>query len=198
MDADVGAQYDFHHAGRSAILLTGGASRRMGFDKGSIIVGGEPLAARLARLLREAGWEPTVLGRQPLQGYGFFPDRAEEAGPLTALREFMPETALVFVLSCDVPLFDGKIPRILEERLCFKQAAIPSLEGRLQPLCGLYRRESWAQLHQVESLRIMDWVGAIEFEAVSEADLFRAGAHPDWCKGVNTRSELEALFGRSL
>ena len=43
----------------AGILLTGGASRRMGTDKATIVVGGETLARRTARLL-SAVCDPAV------------------------------------------------------------------------------------------------------------------------------------------
>lgn len=190
----MGAHYDIDHVDQSSVLLTGGASRRMGFDKASISIAGEPLAARLARILRESRWEPTILGRTPLDGYRFHPDNEVEGGPLAALRAFSPTSHFVFVLSCDVPLFDGAVARALKSCLGEKGAAIPILDGRLQPLCGLYRREAWVPLRDVDSPRIMDWVQALDVEVVTETVLIRLGVQPGWCKGVNTPSELKTLL----
>lgn len=194
MEGQAGTHYDIDHADQSSVLLTGGASRRMGFDKASILVESEPLAVRLARMLREAGWEPTILGRSPLDGYRFHPDDEVERGPLAALRAFCPTSHLVFVLSCDVPLFDGAVARALKSRLGDKEAAIPSINGRLQPLCGVYRLGAWERLSIVDSPRIMDWVEALDVEMVTEAELLRLGVQPDWCRGVNTPSELKTLL----
>ena len=194
MEGQAGAHYDIDHADQSSVLLTGGASRRMGFDKASFLIESEPLAVRLARMLREAGWEPTILGRSPLDGYRFHPDDEVERGPLAALRTFCPTSHLVFVLSCDVPLFDGAVARALKSRLGDKEAAIPSINGRLQPLCGVYRLGAWERLSIVDSPRIMDWVEALDVEMVTEAELLRLGVQPDWCRGVNTPSELKTLL----
>lgn len=194
MEGLAGAHYDIDHVDQSSVLLTGGASRRMGFDKASILLGSEPLAVRLARILRDAGWEPTILGRTPLNGYRFHPDHEVERGPLAALRAFGPTSQLVLVLSCDVPLFDGGVARALKSCLGEKEAAIPSINGRLQPLCGVYRRGAWERLSNVDSPRIMDWVEALDAEIVNESDLLRLGVQPDWCRGVNTPSELKSLL----
>lgn len=166
----------------------------MGFDKASILVEGEPLAVRLARILRGAGWEPTILGRTPLDGYRFHPDNEVDRGPLAALRSFGPTSNLVFLLSCDVPLFDGAVVRALESCLGEKEATIPSIDGRLQPLCGVYRRATWEKICDVDSPRIMDWVAALDAEIVNESDLLRLGVQPDWCRGVNTPLELKTLL----
>lgn len=167
----------------------------MGFDKASILIEGEPLAARLARTLRESGWEPTILGRTAIEGYAFHLDVEAGCGPLAALRTYSPNSDLVFVLSCDVPMFDPSLCQVLELSLNNKQAVIPSLEGRLQPLCGLYRHTAWDKLPKIQSPRIMDWVAALEIMVVTEEDLLRAGAQLDWCRGVNSPSELNGLLG---
>src|SRR5487761_1664408 len=39
--------------GVAGMLLTGGASRRMGFDKSALVIGGVPLARRLAQVLAQ-------------------------------------------------------------------------------------------------------------------------------------------------
>lgn len=194
MEGQAGAHYDIDHADQSSVLLTGGASRRMGFDKASILIESEPLAVRLARMLREAGWEPTILGRTPLDGYRFHPDNEVDRGPLAALRAFCPTSHLAFVLSCDVPLFEGAVARALKSRLGDREAAIPSINGRLQPLCGVYRRGAWERLRIVDSPRIMDWVEALDVAIVTESELLRLGVQPDWCRGVNTPSELNTLL----
>ncbi|MBS1720342.1 MAG: molybdenum cofactor guanylyltransferase [Armatimonadetes bacterium] len=194
MEGQAGTHYDIDHADQSSVLLTGGASCRMGFDKASILIESVPLAVRLARMLQEAGWEPTILGRTPLDGYCFHPDNEVERGPLAALRAFCPTSHLVFVLSCDVPLFDGAVARALKSCLGEKEAAIPAIDGRLQPLCGVYRREAWERLSIVDSARIMDWVEALDVEIVTEVELLRLGVQPDWCRGVNTPSELKTLL----
>lgn len=194
MAGELEGRYDIHHADRSALLLTGGASRRMGFDKASIMIGGEPISLRLSRILRAAGWEPTILGRTPLKGFAYQADSESFGGPLSALRKFTPKSDLIFVLSCDVPLFRAEILEAFEGRLGDKQAVIPSLNERLQPLCGLYRREAWDRLDQLESSRVMDWIGLLEVEVVSECDLIQSNLQPNWCKGVNTPSELSSML----
>jgi hypothetical protein len=64
----------------------------------------------------------------------------------------------------------------------------------LQPLCGVYRLGAWERLSIVDSPRIMDWVEALDVEMVTEAELLRLGVQPDWCRGVNTPSELKTLL----
>ena len=78
-------------------------------------------------------------------------------------------------------------------------AAMPILGQRLQPLCGLYRAETWALLHEqvgAGERRMMRWVNRLDVVAVDTDDFLRAGIPPDACCNVNTREELNEFLQR--
>lgn len=137
----------------AGLLLSGGASRRMGVDKASIRVGGQPAASRAATLLSSVAdpvWEvgpshchlPHVLEDPPGSG----PVGAVAAGwqALTAAGHRGP----VLVLACDLPLMTTRLLRWLAE-VPTKSTVIPVVEGRAQPLCS---RWSAADLHRLVEL----------------------------------------------
>lgn len=169
-----------------AILLTGGASRRMGTDKAKLLVEGEPLGQRIARLLTERGIPVTVCGREPLAGYAFQEDEAELAGPLAAISLFEPTRELVFVASCDLVGFDSGVVDILADRIGGKEAAVPTDGERLQPLCALYRSSAFrkaAELAAQGEVRVMAWLRELEVVEVS-------GVPSEWIRNVNTPADL--------
>lgn len=182
--------YDGCH---TAVLLTGGASRRMGTDKAKLQIGGRPLAEVLAGRLRGAGWEPTVLGRTELPGYAFVADEEEFAGPVAALARFKPRSEFVFVLSCDVVRFDAAVPGLFLSALGEHQAVIPELDGRLQPLCALYRRSAWDAFAAGSVRRVFDWVDRLDVRVLDESALAGLGVSVAWLTGVNTPEELRSL-----
>ncbi|MBX3112295.1 MAG: NTP transferase domain-containing protein [Fimbriimonadaceae bacterium] len=166
----------------------------MGFDKASIVVDGEPLGHRLARLLRAGGWEPTVLGASPIHGFGFQADAHPGSGPLAALREFVPTADFVLVLSCDVPKFELGLAEVLEAEIGRHDAALPVVRGRLQPLCALYRRSAWQALGTMDGPRVMDWVGGLDHVTVDEERMVGRGVHWSAAVGVNSPEELADLL----
>lgn len=197
MDEDISTGYDAcHTATKGAILLTGGRSQRMGQDKSEILVEGEQLASRLARLLSEAGWQPCILGRRPVAGFAFLPDREDFQGPLSALRCFEPRTDFVFVLSCDVPLFDAKIPDVFFSVIERFDAVIPTPQDRAQPLCALYRASSWETLKTLDSPRVLDWVDRLSVTYLNDQSLVDLGIETDGLANVNSPEELESLLAR--
>ncbi len=175
-----------------AVLLTGGASRRMGTDKASLIVDGEPLGLRIANRLSTRVERLTVLGRVPLPGYDFLEDAQEYAGPLKALSRFRISAEFVFLASCDLVRFEAELVDELRSVIGPHQAAIPVLDEREQPLCALYRASAFDHLADIERAgqsRMMAWVDAIDTLRIDSRQLPHGAA----CANVNTRSDLESI-----
>ena len=96
----------------SAILLAGGASRRMGEDKRFLTYKGQPLLERAIDLLRPIAEELIVTVRKgdgallPTQkGVRWMADRKAFAGPLTAIAHAIPHcrSEYIIVQACDMP-----------------------------------------------------------------------------------------------
>lgn len=180
---------------RQGIVLAGGASRRMGTDKASLLINGETLLARIVRELQAAGYEPVVLGGACLPGCRFIPDDESGSGPLNALRGFAPQEGLVFVASCDLPHFSRQVPAVLEALLRGHQAVVPVIEGRSQPLCSLYRSSCWQSLMQEPGAsRVMQWIDRLDAVFPAEEDLTQTGGNPLNFRSANTPEELQALL----
>jgi len=128
-------------------VLAGGASRRMGRDKVLMPWGGTTLLERALRALDAVCAETAIVGcREDLAAYGrVIPDALIDAGPLaglvTALQQSQSEWNLI--LAVDLP---GIGPEELRELMDAQHAAgrlaviAEDEQGRLQPLCGMYRR----------------------------------------------------------
>jgi molybdopterin-guanine dinucleotide biosynthesis protein A len=159
----------------------------MGEDKAGLAVGGEALGARIARELKAVCRQVTVLGREPIEGCRSLLDEDEFQGPLRALSRFEPESDFVFVCSCDLPLFRRDVVRRLREKIEDRQACIPVLNDRLQPLCALYRSDAIMEARKLDAdgeRRIMKWIATLDYNEVSLGDEVR---------NVNTQEELREL-----
>jgi len=183
------------------VLLTGGASRRMGEDKATLSINGVAQGERMIYLLTEAGYTVTTIGRRPLGEARFLQDQEEFSGPLTALALFKPRAPTVMVLSCDMPLFDPAIIGVLERLIGEDEDAnLPRIGGRLQPLVGLYRDRTWHSLRRlVESgeRRLMAWVECLRVKNVSEAELKDAGIDLLTLRSANSPDELQVILAHS-
>jgi molybdopterin-guanine dinucleotide biosynthesis protein A len=183
-----------------AALLTGGASRRMGQDKASMKVHGRPIAYRIATSLFREGIPVTVLGREPLEGFSFQQDQEEFAGPLSALANYKPQRQEVFAVSCDLPLFDAALVRLLHDELAkdpSKEAAVPVIGDQLQPACALYRASAWRfmpDLMKQEKKSLMAWIDKLSLIKVDEAVLRSKNIDPISLCGANTPEDFARLI----
>jgi molybdopterin-guanine dinucleotide biosynthesis protein A len=142
----------------SGIVLTGGASRRMGRDKALLPVGDPPvaLARRVADALVAAGCPDIACVGGDLDalvalGLDAVPDDHPGEGPLggvvTGLR--VAAHPMVVVLACDLPRIDGATVRGLIRELQARPtaaAAVPEVDGHRQVHAGAYRRTARAAL----------------------------------------------------
>ncbi len=123
------------------IVLTGGASRRMGRDKATIEVAGRPLARRSAAVLAAV----TAVAVEVGPGWSGLPSVTEEppgAGPLAAVvagwRELVRRTGekrAVLVLATDLPDVSAALLALLAGEPG-TASVVPLRRGRPQPLCA--------------------------------------------------------------
>lgn len=136
-----------------AAVLAGGASRRMGREKGALPYGAATLAGfqteRLAPVFEEV-W--LVAKKTPDYAFGAArvllddtPDLAAIHGLRRALREAKDR---VFVLAVDLPALSAALIRAIGERGLATRAPalVPRAGGRLQPLAAVWRRTALLEL----------------------------------------------------
>lgn len=138
----------------SGAVLCGGASRRMGADKATLVVDGRAMACRVADELRDAGAaEVFAVGGDAaaLRALGLRVVADEEPGQgpfpatLTALRA--AEHAVVAVLSCDlVAPRAAAIERVRHALTDDVAGAIPVVDGHHQWTHAVWHRRSLGPL----------------------------------------------------
>lgn len=177
-----------------AVLLTGGASRRMGTDKSLLEVAGKPLAERIAKELSAKNLAVTVLGREPIEGFGFLPDSVDYAGPLEALSRFGPSAELIAVLACDLPRLDGSVIMKFADELDEEvDAIVPVVNGKRQPLCSIYRHRAWGRMPAEGKRSMMAWLDQLQVRELDEDRLLAIGIDPQTLRGFNTPEEFREL-----
>jgi len=133
----------------SAILLAGGLSRRMGVDKATMFIAGEPLWQRQLRVLNElrpkAVW---VSARSELKwcplGIEVVADRMPSRGPLSGVAEGLRllQSSHLLVLAVDLPQMTTEHLRKLWGLARPGVGVIPQNGDCLEPLCAIYPIEA--------------------------------------------------------
>jgi molybdopterin-guanine dinucleotide biosynthesis protein A len=127
----------------AGLLLTGGASRRMGRDKASIeLEGGLTCAQTIAQRLLEVA-DPVLEIGPGKSGLRAVSDERPGEGPLAALATgWKALNALgyrgpVLLLACDLPLVTVPLLELVAHGP-EDQTTVPIVDGRPQPLCARY------------------------------------------------------------
>jgi molybdenum cofactor guanylyltransferase len=185
-----------------AILLVGGRSTRMGRPKADLDWHGEPLAARVARVLTRAiGDGPVVLVRAPGQelpdlpaGLEIVDDPAEGEGPLrglaTGLAALEDRADVAVGASVDLPFLTAPFIAAFIAAIGGDDAAVPVAHDRRHPLPAAYRvaLSPFCDKLLARGERRLRAV----FEEVTTRFVAVDGADVEVLRNINTPAEYEA------
>lgn len=188
----------------AGLLLTGGASRRMGRDKAELVVAGERLVDRAARVLTAVC--DAVLevgpGRSSLVAV---PDDSPGAGPLAALVSGTAALRAdghdgpVVLLGVDLPFVDVPLLELLA-RHPSTDTVVPVADGVRQSCCARYAPDALdtaTELVDQGERALHALLATVPVVEVPEAE-WRAVAHPDALADLDTPDDLDrrGLGGR--
>lgn len=135
-------------------VLAGGQSTRMGQDKALLTLGGVPMIGRAVALLRSV-FREVIVASDRREAYAFLdvpivPDIVKQCGPLGGIHAALKFTHAdaVFVLACDMPFVPAELVRSITHAGTNSTAAVPVMEGRVHPLCGVYPRSTLPAIEQ--------------------------------------------------
>ena len=183
----------------TGLVLAGGASRRMGRDKAMLVVDGEPLVRRAVRRLATCCQDVFVASgdgrRLDALGCEQVADAAAGAGPLAGIVAGLEaaRTPLVAVVAVDMPFAEPDVLCELARRWDGGPAVIPAVEGRPQPLHGVYATAAAGKFRRAlaEGRRgVTDVVVSLGGRVFDAADL---GASDRFATNLNVPDDLDAI-----
>ena len=129
----------------TAVLFVGGKSRRMGADKATLVLNGEPLWSRQLGVLRELKPEKILISARKKPAWcppeiDVVLDEPPSRGPLSGLAAALKkmQTTHLLVLAVDLPRMNAVHLRKLWKLARANCGVLPSIEGELEPLCAIY------------------------------------------------------------
>ena len=173
-------------------VLCGGASRRMGVDKATVLVDGTPMARRVADVLAAAGCSPVVaVGGDTSQlavlGIEHVDDDFPGEGPLGGILTSLRRSAPAVVVACDVPFVEPNTIERLIAALAGHHAAI-AFSGRAEPLCAVWSPTAESILRS----RFSGGERAMH-RAVDGLDVAWVSVDVDELRNVNTTDDLHNI-----
>jgi molybdopterin-guanine dinucleotide biosynthesis protein A len=178
----------------AGVLLTGGTSRRMGTDKATLVIDGETLAARAARVL-SAVCEPVIEVGPGVSDLAHVREDPPGAGPLAALMAGAGalDANVVLLLACDLPFVGAPVLRLLAE-WPGTRSAIPVVGDRFQYACARYGPAA------LDEARVVLRRGGSSLKAIAEVDCdhvpetaWRAVGAPNSFADIDTPDDMHRL-----
>ncbi|MGN7472348.1 molybdenum cofactor guanylyltransferase [Brevibacillus sp. SAFN-007a] len=189
-----------------AVILAGGKSSRMGVAKDQLAWRDGTFLTELGREVLAVGMPCLIVSNEPDRIPAELAKRADvrvtadlvpSAGPVSGLVTAFRLCAedVLLVLSCDLPFMDRTQIASLLAYAAGKDgwdAVIPSAQGRLHPLCALYRKHTqpvWEQALEQDERRLLKTIRKLSVLVVPEGWL-----DPWALFNANTPEEYDAAI----
>ena len=182
----------------TAIILAGGKSSRMGFDKAFIEIEGVPLIKRQLRLLGRVFKRVIIVTNSPrkyrLRTVKVIQDIIPGQGPLGGIYAGLIASSSFynFVAACDMPfLNEALIRHMIKERDSF-DVVVPRLKKGYESLFAIYSKNCIMPIHKTiasKNLRIRDFFKKVKVKEIKEAEVRRFGKPDILFMNINTPLE---------
>jgi molybdenum cofactor guanylyltransferase len=193
----------------AAFVLAGGASSRMGRDKGLLAIGGAPLIVRTVRMLEPLVGRVTVvgaprsyaaLGLRTIRDRGAGGEAAKKIrhGPLAGMASALAAThsAWNLIVACDLPYLSAEwVDWLLGRTADSKgQAVVPRTARGLEPLAAVYRRDCRAVIEAAlvrGERKVTDVLRELRVETVHPREWRRLDPRAQVLKNMNAPEDYE-------
>ncbi len=185
----------------------------MGSNKALLEFAGEPLVARQIRVLREAGFSPTILGQAALYerfGAPVLPDDVPGLGPLGGMVTTLAHSASDWnlIVAVDLPYLTPQWLRALASRAVASDSAdviVPRSDRGLEPLSAVYHRRALPVLRSALAAGVRKVTDALAHPPgcrlleISPEEWNRIAGEPLLFENINTMADYQKAVsgGRS-
>lgn len=184
-------------------IQAGGASSRMGKDKGLMIFNGLPLVQRLVERTAALADHCMIITNQPTD-YRLFPTpkvadvlpgRGALGGLYTALSA--ANTDFVAVIACDMPFASAALLAYQYHLIQQEDAdaVIPRVNGKYEPFHAVYRREPCLtyikKAIDADQWKAISWIDQVRVREVSTEEVRTFDSHGITFTNVNTPTEFK-------
>lgn len=187
----------------TGVILAGGRSRRMGQDKATLVINGEPIFARTLRVLQQVFLNVLIAGERPdlvVPGVhcvaDIFPGSAL-GGIHAGLTE--STTPWVFVAPCDLPYPNAQLIHYLLTCRKGYDIVVPRTGTGLEPVFALYHKKCLSAMEEMLArgdYRIYDFYDQFRVCYV-DMESFPANLQRALCN-INTPEDLRRLGKETL
>lgn len=183
----------------TGIILSGGKSVRMGFNKAFIDIGGKPIIHRIVGLFKELFDEIIIVANEPVEyeeiDVTIATDIFKEAGSLGGIYTglFHASSEYSFVAACDMPFLNKEVISRMCKTSTGENAIVPFIMGRYHPLHAIYSKKCLkpiAEMIKNRDLRITNLFQRIKTKRLEERDWLSGEPILLSLDNINTREDL--------
>ncbi len=133
----------------TAVVLAGGGSTRMGFNKALLRLGEDTIIERTVMPLKDIFEEVIIITDTPEQysfinGVAFYPDalRIKEKNSMIGIYSGLLRArySKAFVVACDMPFLNRQLLNYMKQQLADEDILIPKVGGHYEPLHAFYSK----------------------------------------------------------
>ncbi len=131
----------------SGVILAGGRSSRMRFNKAFALISGRPVISIIVDKFNPLFDETIIISNEPELyehlGVTIRPDIYPQLGPVAGIHSglYHASNNKVFVLGCDVPFMNMELVKFMLSKLGDYDSVVPEIDSFLQPLAAVYSRK---------------------------------------------------------
>lgn len=183
----------------TGIILAGGNSSRLGFDKGMAKVAGRTLTEIAISNLRTISSEIIISTNNPdyqIFGYPLIPDLIPGIGPMGGIYSALKQcnSRFSFILSVDLPFVNRGLLEYIIGQSAHCDVAVPWSGGdHYEPLCACYNLSVLSEMElsiEAGNYKLPDLFGKVsvkKIEISSDAPFF----HHYLFQNINTKTDLD-------
>lgn len=186
----------------TAIILAGGKSSRMGFDKQFLKIDQRRLMDSLINKLKKDFQEIIIVTNKPEYYIGLshkiITDKLKEKGPLGGIHAGLLESSskYSFVLACDMPNINMEYVRYMKESMKDQDldGCVTNYMDWIEPFSSFYSRDLVKEIeNHIDSGRrsINSMLKSLNIKYIEEEDARRFSPNWDMFLNLNTREDLD-------
>ncbi|MDD2619260.1 MAG: molybdenum cofactor guanylyltransferase [Syntrophomonadaceae bacterium] len=194
----------------SGVILAGGKSSRMQFNKAFARITAETVIEILVKKFRVHFDETIIISNDPELysefGVNVYTDIFARLGPVAGIHSALSHANndAVFLLGCDMPFINMATVDYMLEKLNGHDTVVPEIKAHIQPTAAVYHRKSLPifSRHLEENKLKLIWIfNELDALVLNESQLKQFGQIEDIFFNINDQEALEkarTMAGRLL
>jgi len=194
----------------SGVIMAGGRSSRMKFNKAFAQVGGKPVVQIIIEKLQPLFQELIIISNEPHLftsfGLPIYQDIYPYLGPVGGIHSALVNASYdqMFILGCDMPFMNMQLVEYMLSKISNYDSVVPEINSYLQPLAAVYKRTClpvFTECLENDKLKLTRIFSELNALVLNEDELQKFGSVKEMFFNVNDPDALaqaQEIAGRLL